>query len=79
MLRCHVDKTQKDWEIYLPGLELSYNNHINDYTNYSPFFLEYGQNLNSISDIIFTEHTSNNDGTLNFIQQLQLANEFSNN
>ena len=77
MLRCYVDKTQKYWDIYLPGLEFAYNNHVNDSTKYSPFFLEYGQNTVSVSDILFADTTSNNDATFQFIQQLKIANEFA--
>ncbi len=43
MLRCFVGYTQTDWSKYLPGLEFAYNNRVNDTTNFSPFFLEYGQ------------------------------------
>ncbi len=34
--------TQKDCSKFLPGLEFSSNNHVNDSTKYSSFYLEYG-------------------------------------
>lgn len=55
MLRCFVSYTQKDWDIYLPELEFAYNNHVNEATKQSPFFLDYGQNPFSIPDILHSD------------------------
>ena len=55
MLRCFVSYTQRDWSRFLPGLEFAYNNHMNDTTRHTTFFLEYGQHPLSISDILHSD------------------------
>jgi len=81
MLRCFISFTQKDWDQYLPGLEFAYNNHINDATKQTPFFLEYGQHPFSISDILHADHTeeklSKNPSTDSFIKEIEKANELA--
>lgn len=78
MLRCFVNYTQKDWTTHLPGLEFAYNNHINDTTKQTPFFLEYGQHPFSISDILYSDHSaSDNIATEKFIEELQHANDLA--
>lgn len=42
MLKCFISHTQKDWDRFLPVLELAYNNCINDAHNQQLFLLEYG-------------------------------------
>ncbi|CDF39331.1 unnamed protein product [Chondrus crispus] len=44
---------------YLPGVEFAYNNHVNDTTRQTPFFLEYGQHPFAISDIIHSDISEN--------------------
>ena len=73
MLRCYVSKTQTDWKKYLPGLEFSYNNHQNDATKLSPFFVEYGQNPLSVSDIITSEGSQEDLSSNKFIREIQKA------
>lgn len=77
MLRCFISYTQKDWSKYLPGLEFAHNNHVNDATKYSPFFLEYGQNPLSISDILHSDESSENKKTDKFIKNISEATKFA--
>ena len=57
-LRCYISYTQKYWYSYLPGLEFAYNNHVNDTTQQSPFFVEYGQKPFSIADTLLPDESS---------------------
>ncbi len=45
------------------SLEYAYNNHIQDTTKYSPFFLEYGKNPISASDILSSDESSIENNT----------------
>ncbi len=69
MLRCFVSYTQKDWSKFLPGLEFSFDNHVNDSTKYSPFCLEFGQDPLSIADILHSEESSEYEKTDEFIEE----------
>lgn len=73
MLRCFVGYTQRDWDKYLPGLEFSYNSHVSDTTHYSPFFLEYGQDSLSVSDILYSDENADNQDTKKFIEEIRDA------
>ena len=77
MLRCFVSYTQKDWSKLLPGLEFAFKNHVNETTRYSPFFLEYGQNPLSTSDILFSDESSNSKNTDKFIEEINEATKFA--
>ena len=76
MLRCLVPYTQKYWSCFLPGLEFAYNNHMNDTTKHTPFFLEYGQHPLSMSYILhsdFPEATC--PAKANFLSNIRTATE----
>lgn len=78
MLRCFVSYTQNDWDTQLPGLEFAYNNHVNDTTEQTPFFLEYGQNPFSIADIIHSDVSETPIVSTNtFVNELQEANRLA--
>lgn len=78
MLRCFVSYTQTDWDTHLPGLEFAYNNHVNDSTKQTPFFLDYGQNPFSISDILHSDVSeTRNVSTNTFVTELQEANRLA--
>ena len=74
MLRCFVSNTQKDWSRFLPGLEFAYNNHMNETTNHTPLFLEYGQHPLSISDILHSDPPESTcPATANFLSNIRTA------
>ena len=73
MIRCFVSYSQKDWKKYLPGLEFAINNHVNESTSYSPFYLEYGQDPLSISDILYADDSVQDKSVDNFIQEIKEA------
>ena len=81
MLRCYISYTQKDWYQYLPGLEFAYNNHVNETTQQSPFFVEYGQNPFSIADTLLSdespETTDINDAAQRFFDDIQYATKIA--
>ncbi len=77
MLRCFVSYTQRDWSKYLPGLEFAFNNHVNDTTKYSPFYLKYGQDPLSVSDILFSDESSSGTNTDKFIKKINEATKFA--
>ena len=45
MLRAFTSVNQDDWDELLVYAEMAYNNSINGSTGYSPFYLEYGQEM----------------------------------
>jgi hypothetical protein len=45
MLRAYTNKQQNDWDELLPYCEMAYNNSKNVSTGYSPFYLNYGQDM----------------------------------
>ena len=75
MLRCFISFSQKDWKRYLPGLEFAFNNHVNDATSYSPFFLEYGHDPLSVADVLLSDESANEESTQTFLQDIQEASE----
>ncbi len=77
MIRCFVSHTQKDWKKYLPGLEYSYNNHLNDSTKISPFFLEYGQNPLSFPEILFTDDSVTDTEPKWFLENINKATKIA--
>ena len=81
MLRSYISQTQKDWYQYLPGLEFSYSNNVNDTTQQSPFFVEYGQNPFSIADTLLSDESSEttdiNDAAQRFFDDIQHATEIA--
>ncbi len=72
-----VGYTQKDWSKYLPGLEFAYNNHVNDTTNFSPFFIEYGQDPLTVSDILHSDESAENRNTDKFITEIKEATKLA--
>jgi hypothetical protein len=44
-LRAHVDYHQNNWDQHLISAEIAYNNSINASTGYTPFYLNYGQEI----------------------------------
>ncbi len=76
MLRCFVSCTQRDCR-YLAGVEFSFNNHVNDITKYTPFYLEYGQDPLSVSDVLFSDESSSSNNTDKFIKEISEATKFS--
>ena len=70
MLRCYISYTQKDWYQYLRGLEFAYNNHVNDTTQQSTFFVEYGQNPFSITDTLLSDESSETTDIYDAAQRL---------
>ena len=78
MLRCFVSYTQRDWSRFLPGLEFACNNHMNDTTRHTPFFLEYGQHPLSISDILHPDPPEATcQATANFLSNIRTATELA--
>lgn len=78
MLRCFISHTQRDWDGHLPGLEFAYNNHTNESTKQRPFFLDYGQNLFSLSDILHSDLSeSRNESANTFKEDMQTANRLA--
>ena len=77
MIRCFVSYSQKDWKKYLPGLEFSLNNHVNDSTTFTPFFLEYGQDPLSVSDILFSDESDKVSHTNTFIEEIKNATKLA--
>ena len=69
MLRCFIGKAQDNWDDLLPGLEFAYNNFINDTTNYSPFFLTYGQDPFNFPDLIFSEQNKPMEIDENYVKE----------
>ena len=53
ILRCYVSDTQKDWDVYLPQLLLTYRSSVYSSTGYTPFFLMYGYEIPLPVDIMF--------------------------
>src|SRR6476469_451067 len=45
-LRAHVNYHQNDWDKYLTSAEIAYNNSVNASTGYTPFYLNYGEEIN---------------------------------
>ena len=76
MIRCFVSYSQKDWKKYLPGLEFALNNHVSEATSYSPFFLEYGQDPLSISDLLFSDE-STETSTKHFLNEIKEATKLA--
>ena len=42
----YVEARQKDWDIYLPTVQLMYNTTVNSVTNYTPYYLMFGRECN---------------------------------
>ena len=45
-LRAHVNYHQDDWDKYLTSAEIAYNNSINASTGFTPYYLNYGEEIN---------------------------------
>ena len=73
MLRSFISHTEKDWKKYIPVLEFAYNNHMNDSTRVSPFFLEYGQNPLSFPQILFTDENFESAETTRLLKNIKQA------
>jgi hypothetical protein len=41
-----VEARQKDWDIYLPTVQLMYNTTVNSATGYTPYYLMFGRECN---------------------------------
>jgi hypothetical protein len=52
MLRAYTNKQQNNWDELLPYCEMAYNNSKNVSTGFSPFFLNYGQNMSLPSNLL---------------------------
>lgn len=48
VLRCFVNRNQKDWDKYLTDVEVAYNHLTNSVTTYSPFYLTYRREPNIV-------------------------------
>ena len=66
---------------YLPGIEIAYNNHVNDTTLQTPFNLEYGQHPFAISDIIHSDISENlhsrKTSANHFLQERDTATKYA--
>ena len=61
MLRAYTNKQQNNWDELLPYCEMAYNNSKNVSTGYSPFFLNYGQDMSLPANLLVdpSEEVSN--------------------
>jgi hypothetical protein len=57
MLRAYANKQQDNWDELLPYCEMAYNNSKNVSTGYSPFFLNYGQDMSLPANLLATNST----------------------
>lgn len=64
MLRAYTNKQQDNWDELLPYCEMAYNNSKSVSTGYSPFFLNYGQDMSLPSNLLSdsAEQIVSNDG-----------------
>ena len=51
MLRVYTNRKQDNWDTLLPYCEMAYNNSNNISTGYSPFYLNYGQEMHLPANI----------------------------
>ena len=58
MLRAYSNKQQDNWDELLPYCEMAYNNSKNVSTGYSPFFLNYGQDMSLPANLLINNDYS---------------------
>ena len=59
MLRVWTNKEQNNWDTLLPYCEMAYNNSKHISTGYSPFYLNYGQDMSLPANLLVTDSSSN--------------------
>ena len=61
MLRVFTNKEQNNWDTLLPYCEMAYNNSKHISTGYSPFYLNYGQDMSLPANLLGTTATTSTD------------------
>jgi len=52
ILRAYIEPRQKNWDLLLPAVEFAINDSVHAVTQYSPFYLNYGQSPASNLDVL---------------------------
>src|SRR3954452_17936953 len=68
MLRAYSNKKQDNWDELLPYCEMAYNNSKHISTGYSPFYLNYGQDMFLPANLLNTT-TDNNNNNNNILSE----------
>lgn len=69
IMRAYVNFRHNDWDSHLTAIEIAYNNSVNSVTGKSPFYLNYGFNINTPATLDLKQ--INNQAATDYISNLQ--------
>jgi hypothetical protein len=76
MLRAYTNECQDNWDTLLPYAEIAYNNSRNSSTGYSPFYVNYGEEINLPSNLLADEINSTNATVEDIVNDIQTTLKF---